>query len=121
MFVGADSDAFCSNDEIKELPAATPSRLARVHPPFRLRRALKFAPSFRCPTTFGALPPSRNRQSVSRDIFGDRRSRGDIRTRADAHRRNQGAVAADEYPVSNGGVVLGQGVVVAGDRARAAI
>ena len=52
-------------------------------------------------------------------VFGDRRSRGDVGALADAHRRDQLRVAADERAVLDDRRVLVRAVVVAGDRAGA--
>src|SRR4051794_4867034 len=42
------------------------------------------------------LPPARDSQGVRRDVVGDDRAGGDVGTVADAHRRHQGGIRADE-------------------------
>src|SRR5688572_8620275 len=65
----------------------------------------------------GALDSQRARLNIARDDA----SRADERTVADLDRRNQRAVGADEGALADLGAVLGEAVIVAGDRAGADI
>ena len=80
-----------------------------------LRFALLRNPARLCSTCLAA----RDRQRLRRDVLGDRRSGGDVGVLADAHRRDQLAVAADERAVLDDRLMLVHAVVVAGDRAGA--
>ena len=87
-------------------PAAGPSLL--VPRPERLR-----------PAGYRLLPPASDRERVGFDRLGDDRARADIGAVADRHRRDQRRVGADEGAGADVGLVLGEAVVVAGDRSSA--
>jgi hypothetical protein len=55
-------------------------------------------------------------QGARGNVLGDRGSGADVRTLADANRRNELASRCDECAVLDDGVVLGDPVVIAGDR-----
>ena len=73
----------------------------------------------RDPAFFVGLLAARDRQRVGRHVLRDRRASRDIRSAPDPDRCNQLRVAADECAVFDHRRVLGDAVVVAGDRAGA--
>ena len=77
----------------------------------------QFAPLSRGPAGLVDLAAARDSQSVGRNIFRDRRTRGDVRAIADAHGRHQRGIAADENFVPDGRWIFVKAVVVAGDGA----
>src|SRR5512142_617518 len=69
------------------------------------------------PALFVHLPAARDGQRSGGDILDDRRSGADVRALADAHRRDQLRVAADERAVLDDGLMLLLAIVIARDRA----
>src|SRR5690349_19348539 len=65
---------------------------------FRRVGLLSLAPRF-CPAFLVHLFSARDRQRLRGNVFGDRRSRGNVRTCSHSHRSNQLAVAANECAI----------------------
>ena len=65
------------------------------------------------------LAAASQRQGIGGNIFGDDRTGADVGAIADANRRDQGAIAADEDAAADRGRVLVHAVVIAGDGAGA--
>ena len=66
-----------------------------------------------------SLHPASQRQRVGRHVLRDHRAGADVGAIADAHGRDQCSVAADEDASADGGGILVQAVVIAGDGAGA--
>ena len=60
-----------------------------------------------------------DRERIGRHVLRDGRSGGDVRARANAHRRDQLRIRSDERAVLDDGLVLVHAVVIARDRAGA--
>src|SRR4051812_29209989 len=73
----------------------------------------------RGPSVLNGLPPPPERQGVGRDIVGDDRAGAHIGALTDRYRRDERGVRADKGAVPDGGAVLREPVVVAGDGAGA--
>ena len=65
------------------------------------------------------LPAARDAEAAGRHVAVDRAAGADERAVADRHRRDQRRIRADERAGADLGMVLGEAVVVAGDRAGA--
>ena len=75
-----------------------------------------FLPLLPRPAFFHDLPPAADGQRILRNVVGDAGCRSDVRALANAHRRHQRAVAANENVVVDDGLVLVDAIVIAGDR-----
>src|SRR5437899_5986986 len=70
------------------------------------------------PTFFHSLASAAEGEGVGGNVIRDARTGSNVRSFADAHRRYQSGIAADEISVFDDGDVLLLSVVVAGDGAR---
>ncbi len=73
----------------------------------------------RSPARLGDLAGTAEGEGVRGDLLGDAAASGDVGAVADGDRGDQGGVGADEDAVADGGLVLVDAVVVAGDDAGA--
>ena len=71
--------------------------------------------AFTGPAFFHGLAGAAQGQSVCGNILSDRGACGHVRSFADAHRRNQSGIAANESTVFDNGYVLVDSIVIAGD------
>ena len=121
----------CRPSHSRDIRAASARRTAAARP-LRGRRSRQFRTCYFlsflacCRARKRAAQPAnalllaaRDGQLVGRDILGDHRSRADDRAVADADRRDQRAVRADEGARADLGPIFAEAVVIAGDGARA--
>src|SRR5260370_1568813 len=78
-----------------------------------------FTALFRGPARFVDLAAAGNSQSMRRHVFRNGRTCGDIRAVPDAHRRDEGCIAADKNFVPDRRRILMEAIIIAGNRARA--
>src|SRR5260370_15502444 len=78
-----------------------------------------FTAIFRGPARFVDLAAAGNSQSMRRHVFRNGRTCGDIRAVPDAHRRDEGCIAADKNFVPDRRRILMEAIIIAGNRARA--
>src|ERR1700730_16285971 len=74
-----------------------------------------------CPARFFYLARAGQRQRIRRDVLRNHGPRSDIGAVTDLDRRHQGAIRADERMRANLRAILGEAVVIAGNRSRADI
>ena len=76
-------------------------------------------PPFSCPVFLHRLPRTAHRQGIGRNRLGEHGARGRVSSVADFKRRYERRIAPDEGPRADGGPVLFEAIVIAGDCARA--